>query len=415
MPPEVGAETPKPDTPTKPMTRAQLIQLIQETVKTEIGPVVSEALEPLHQEQTDWMAKIHAAAQASRGVPENLKGIGAARCVRALAYARGDQDKSVFFAKKAWDDDLGDRVGKALQAGDFTAGGFMIPPEFLPEVIELLRSRAIVRAAGPRVLPMNQGTLTIRKQTGAATANYVGESKNISKSEPTGGQIVMTSKKLAAVVPISNDLLVFAAGPSADEFVRDDLVMTLAVREDQAFIRDDGFSDTPKGMRFWAVAGNITASNGVASGDIEDDFKDLINALETKDVRLIRPVWFMNPRSKNHLVNLRDTNGNLIFPEIRTTSPTLYGWPVFISTNIPVNLGAGTETEVYFVDMMDAIIAEATGLEIAVDTSASYLDGSNLVSAFIRDETLMRAISRHDFAMRHDESVAVKNVIVWGA
>ncbi len=123
----------------------------------------------------------------------------------------------------------------------------------------------------------------------------------------------------------------------------------------------------------------------------------------------------MHPRSKNHLINLRDANGNLIFPEIRTASPTLYGWPVFVTTNIPVNLGAGTETEVYFVDMMDAIIAESSGLEIVVDSSAAYLEAGSLVSAFTRDETLMRAISRHDFAMRHDVSVAVKNVLTWGA
>lgn len=414
MPPDPEQEVQKGN-PSGPITREQLIQLINRTVQETLPPALTEALEPLKEQQTDHFERLQRAALGSRVVPEAKKGIGAARCVRALAYGRGDPSRAIYFAQKAWDDDLGDNVVKALQAGDFTAGGFMIPPEFLPEIIELLRSRSVVRAAGPRILPMTSGSLTIRRQNTSATATYVGEGANIAASEPTGGQLVMTAKKLSALVPISNDLLMFTSGPTADEFVRDDLVLTIATREDLAFIRDNGLSDTPKGLRFWAAPANVTVSNGTTSDNIEEDLKDLINSLETNDVKLLRPVWFMHPRSKNHLINLRDANGNLIFPEIRTTTPTLYGWPVFVTTNIPVNLGGGTETEVYFVDMMDAIIAESAGLEIVVDSSAAYLEAGSLVSAFTRDETLMRAISRHDFAMRHDVSVAVKNVLTWGA
>ena len=66
-------------------------------------------------------------------------------------------------------------------------------------------------------------------------------------------------------------------------------------------------------------------------------------------------------------------------------------------------------------DMVDVIIGEATGLEIAVDSSGSYVESGNLRSAFSRDETMIRAITRHDLAVRHEESVAVKNVLTWGA
>lgn len=407
----------------KTLTKDELKDMIRGVVEDQ----VVKALEPLKKQQTNWMDQIHQAADAAakqkvRNTATPNKGIGAARFVRALAFGQGDLEKAKFFAKKAWNDDLGDKIienldfNKVMQAGDFTAGGFMIPEDFIPEIIELLRAHSIVRAANPRVLPMPTGSLTIRKQTATAGTSYVGESVAISTTEPAGGQIRLTAKKLAAIVPVSNELLSFTSGPNADEFIRDDLVASIATREDQAFLRDNGLSETPKGIRNWALAANITASNGTSATNIEDDFKDLINSLENNDVRLLRPVWFMHPRSKNHLFTLRDANGNLIFPEIRGPSPMLYGWPVFISTNIPRNLGGGAnETEVYFVDMIDAIIGEATTLEIQVDSSASYLDGSTLVSAFARDETLVRAISRHDFAMRHDESVALKSDVTWGA
>lgn len=391
-----------------------------DVLKDVVNAAVDQAVAPLREKQTDLMERLQAGQErlgnAIRSTDGKTQGIAAARFVRAMAFGRGDLERAKHFCTKTWDDGLGDDIVKSLQAGDLTAGGALVPPEYAQEIIELLRPMSVVRAAGARTLPMNAGSLTLRKQTAGSTAAYVGESTNITKTQPTTGQIVMTSKKLAAIVPISNDLLQFSSSPSADEFVRDDLVLHIATREDQAFLRDDGTQDKPKGLRYWAQAANITATNGTSATNIETDCKDAINDLEGNDVRMIKPAWFMAPRSKNHLVNLRDANGNLIFPEIRGGSPTLYGWPAFVSTNIPTNLGSGgNESELYLVDMVDAIIAEASGLEIAVDSSASYVDSGSLVSAFSRDETLIRAISKHDFAVRHEESVAVKTGVTWGA
>lgn len=416
------------------LTKSALVSIVEDTVKSVLADSeviksqVDEVLEPAKKQQTDWMNQIEMlTSKRSDPISDDptKKGIGAGRFVRAMAFGRGDMDRAKHFAQEAvskgnWDDALGTRVVRALEAGNLTAGGALLPDEFAAEIIELLRSRSVVRAAGARVLPMNMGSLTIRKQTAGSSASYVGESTDITKTEPTTGQIVMTSKKLAAIVPISNDLLTFAAGDLADQFVRDDLVQEIATREDQAFIRDDGNSDTPKGMRYWAQAANVQASAGVSAANVETDFKALLNDLETNDVRMINPVWFMNPRSKNHLITLREgAGGNLVYPEIRGAAGqpngSILGLPVMTTTNIPVNLGGGTETEVYLVDMADAIIGEATGIEIAVDSSASYVESGSLVSAFSRDETLMRAISRHDFAMRHAESVAVTTGVTWGA
>lgn len=344
------------------------------------------------------------------------KGIAAARYVRALAAARGDTGRAVRFLSKMYDDPLSQEISKAMMAGELISGGALIPPEYAAEIIELLRSRTVVRAAGARRLDMDSGSLTIRKQLAGSTASYVGESQDIPVTEPEVGLINLVSKKLAAIVPISNDLLKFSSSPAADEFVRDDLVMEISIREDRAFLRDDGTQNTPKGLRHWALPGNVLPMEGTGtSADIETDLRDLVNALESADVRLIRPAWFMHPTRKNYLRTLRDPNGNLIYPEIRTTTPTLYGWPVFTTTSLPANLGSGgDESEIMLVDMVDAIIGEATSLEIVVDASASYVEGGVMKSAFSRDETLIRAISRHDFAMRHAESVAVKTGITWG-
>lgn len=347
-------------------------------------------------------------------VKEHQKGIGAARLVRAFAFGKGDVEKAAYFVGKMYNDDLGDEIKKSLQAGDFVGGGALIIPEYASEIIELLRARTVVRAAGARVVDLSSGTLTIRRQTAGGTASYVGESENIGVTAPTTGDLVLVAKKLAALTPISNDLIRFTSGPSADMFVRDDLVMEMSIREDLAFLRDDGTQNTPKGMRYWAAAANITATNGTTSTQIESDFRDLINGLEDNDVRLLNPAWFMHPSRKNYLRNLRDGNGNLIYPEIRGPNPTLYGYPVFTSTSIPKNLGGGTESELYFADMADMVIGESSTIEIEVSGDGSYVESGTMKSAFSRDETLIRVIARHDFVVRHAESIAVKTGVTWG-
>ncbi len=234
-------------------------------------------------------------------------------------------------------------------------------------------------------------------------------------SEPEFGNITLTARKLAGLVTVSNELLTFTGG-GADQIIADDLIKVLATTEDINFLRGDGLEDSPVGLRNRAATANVTISNGTSSTNIEDDFKDLINALESADVPMDRLFWIMHPRSKNHLRNLRDANGNLIFPEVRQPSPVLYGLPVLTTTNIPTNLGGGNETEVYFVDASEVILGEVEAIRVEMSREAAYkTSGGSMVSAFQRDQSLIRAILHHDINVRHAEAVAVKTGVSWGA
>lgn len=395
------------------ISREDLASMIRDVVRESMQPALEQIKEPTSK-WGSYIMNSNSEKSAKKPGPTE-KGMGAARFVRALAASQGNPEKAAWFASKAWDDELGDTVVKALAAGDFTAGGFMVPEDMSNDIIDLLRPAVVVRAAGAPVVPMPRGTLTLPKQTGDITASYVGENQNITATEPTGGQIILSAKKLAAIVPISNDLLDFAPGNQADTFVRNSLVRRIAVREDAAFIRDDGTTGTPKGLRYWAQGANITATNGTSAANIESDFKDLLQDLEGNNVPMTRPVWIMAPRSKNHLLTLRDANGNLIYPELRSSSPTVHTYPVFTTNSVPTNLGGGTATELYLVDMDQCLIAESGGLEIEVSREASYVESGSLVSAFSRDQTVIRTIMRHDFAVQYAEAVAVKTNITWGA
>ena len=392
---------------------------LKDTIAKAVASQMEEVKTSLEEKQSSFTANF-ITQRDEQVVDPKARSLAAGRLVRALAAAKGDAEKAAHWVSKNNDDAVsklaGDAFEKALAAGDFTAGGFMVPEDMANDIIDLLRPRSVVRAAGAPTIPMPNGTMTLPKQTGDITATYVGENQNITKTEPTGGQIVMSAKKLAALVPISNDLMRYAPGTQADSFVRNSLVRRIAVREDQAFIRDDGTSSTPKGLRYWAASANVTATNGTSAANIEQDFIDLIEDLEGSNVDMTQPAFIMSSRSKNHLLTERETaGGNLIFPGIRDAQPNVLGIPVFVTNNIPNNLGGGTETELYLVNMPDVIIGEVGTLELTVDASASYVEGANLVSAFSRDQTVIRAIMHHDLAVAYEEAVAVKTGVAWGA
>jgi len=136
-------------------------------------------------------------------------------------------------------------VTRALAAGTGASGGFIVPPDYMNEIIEFLRPLARVRAASPRMLPMPRGTLVLPGQASQATAYYGSETSAITASSQTLKQVVATYKKLSALVPITNDMMRYA-DPAVDAFVRDDLVKVLALKEDAAFLLGDGTQGTPR-------------------------------------------------------------------------------------------------------------------------------------------------------------------------
>jgi len=360
-------------------------------------------------------------------VPAQVKaavvpGTGFVRTVIALAATKGIPMLAAQHASKLWGPE-GEAISRALAAGTAASGGFLVDDQHSREIIELLRARTVVRRAGARTMDMPGGNMNVPKHVAGSSAGYIGENTNIPAGQPGFGNRKFTARTLASLVPVSNDLIKFASA-NTEQFVRDDILNSMAVAEDAAFIRDQGLGNAPKGMRYWAATANVIPANATVNlANVTIDLGKAELALMGSNVPLMRPSYVMAPRSLNYLRNLRDTTGVLAFPEINASfqvgDPTrpmanLRGFPVWTTTSIPVNLGGGSdESEVYFGDMSEAIIAEVPGITIDASDTAAYHDGSQVVAAFSQNQTVIRAITQHDFAMRHDVSVAVLTAVKW--
>lgn len=395
------------------LTKEQFRAEIEETLKDVMGATLKD-LEAQHTKNMEALQAKQDALESDKGDRQRKKGEVASRMFMAIANSKGNPMLAVEYAKKNWKDD--EEVIKALSASIGSSGGNLVQGDYAAEIIEFLRPASAIRKMNPTIMPMPNGSLNLRKLTGGSTGYYIGESTQPTASQPTTGFINLTFKKLAALVPISNDLL-RSPSAQAEMVVRDDAVAALAQREDQGFIRDDGTSSTPRGLRYLPQAANITASNGTTLANVRQDLRELLYDLKSNNARMLRPGWLMSNRSELYLRwSLTDGNSNLVF-EREMSQGRLAGLPYAVTNNIPDNLGGGgNESELYLVDFADVIIGEADQLILDVSDQASYVDsGSNQVNAFAVDETVLRVISRHDIGLRHDFSVAVKTGVTYGA
>jgi len=414
------------------MTKEQLADFVKETalplIKSQIGSdvadIVRDNVEKVASDPSGPWAKRLLEGSGEPQPPKREKGIAFGRVVRAMAAAKFNKmgTAGTVDILKAWgDEDLATAVAgahqKALAAGDATAGGFLVPTEFSNEVIELLRSQSVVRRLGARTVQMPTGTLKYPKIATGASAAYIGENVNIGKSEETFGQLTLTFKKLAVLTPISNDLLRYSS-PSADAIVRDDLVSSMATKEDTTFIRGAGTDATPKGLLNWCTAGQKLASNVTVNlANITDDLGQLVVKLKQADIPMITPGWIMAPRTEQKLATIQNANGVFAFRD-EIIRGTLWGWPIGTTTNVPITLdttgsGNDNESEIYLVDFSQVLIGESMGLLVDSSQEAAYHDGSNVQAAFSLDQTVVRAIAEHDLGMRHDKAIAMLTGVTW--
>lgn len=340
------------------------------------------------------------------------KGLTFARMFRTLAAAGGNP----YVARQIAEENGDSGLFANQNMGSGAAGGFLVAEDVSSDIVELLRPASVVMGMSPMVVPMPNGNLTMNRIATGSTSSYIGEQQDVPATGVQFGQFKLSAKKLAALIPLSNDLL-RTASTQVDRIVRDDVVMSTALRMDLAFIRGAGTEHSPRGLRFLLLgtafeASNILAANGTVNlVNVTADLGRIELALMNANVPMTRAGWLMAPRTAMYLRNLRDGNGNYAFPEMQNGQ--LRGKPFATTTQIPINLN-GAESEIYLADFAHIVVGEHMGIEVSMSTEAAYRDaGGTLQAAFSRDETVMRAILQHDFNTRHLPAIAILTGVTW--
>jgi HK97 family phage major capsid protein len=338
-------------------------------------------------------------------------GIAFARIVYSMAACGMDQHAAAAHAETVWGTEAGQIVANMEQATN-VKGGFLVNTAYSADFVDLLRPRVVVRQLGARSVPMPDGNLTIRRKTAGTSAGYVGERVPAPVTGLQVGQFNMSAKRLAALVPITNQLIRRSAF-GVEAMVRDDLVESVSIKEDQQFLRGTGSSTAPAGLLSLISNSHIIAANAVVNlANVTSDLGKLRLRVFESNIPMTSCGWVMSYRTKLFLENLRDGNGNFAFPTVK--DGTLYGYPIGVTTSVPDNLGEdGDESEIYFGDFAQFLIGDTMQVAIAASDTAAYDDGGTIRSSFSNDETVIRILTEHDTQIRYDTAFAVLEGVRW--
>lgn len=336
----------------------------------------------------------------------------------ALATVIGNNDRGAMLdAAKTLD--VHDELQKALSAGSSVGGGALLREDVADEVVEALRGASIVRQAGPRGIEIPAGNMRVPRIDVSTSSGWIGEGQAIPVSDLKTGSVNLVAKTNATIVALTNELSRFAQQADIDQIVVQDMVEAIAETEDRAFLEGSGTQNEPLGILNAVDAGQKFNSTGSTVDAVVADLSKAMTLLLNADVPMRDPVWLMAPRTRTFLQTLTGANDQFLFRDElsdRSGGGRLFGWPVFSSTHIPVDLGAGNdESRIYFIDIQELMIGDVAGLVIDRSGDATLnIDGVD-VSLFQTNRAAFRVLRWVDSALRHSVSASVIEAVKWGA
>ena len=296
--------------------------------------------------------------------------------------------------------------GKAMTEGTNTAGGYLVLPEILSELITVREQAAVLRPLFS-AMNVNSSSIQLTSSTGAMTAQWVAETVGKPEGNMTFGQLTASVFTAAGLGVISNQLLADAS-PSIDALVTADIAKRLATLEEVAFIDGDG-SGKPTGILNTAGV-NSTSLTSTTIPDLLDAIVGAITDVQTNYQGNPSHI-VMHPRTWARIMKARESTspstyligaGSTAFGR-RANDPLpageLFGFPVVLTKNIPTTKGTGTNESRVIVGAFDqGLILDRQG--ITIDQSPHVYFSSN--------QTVFRVEERVGFtAARYPKAFSV--------
>ena len=279
--------------------------------------------------------------------------------------------------------------------GTDSAGGYLVPTE-LSDAIVAIRSRGGVARQLCKVVGMGSDVLNIPKVTAGLTVDYPAEAAAITDSDQTWGVITATATKRAIISKVANELL-------HDSVINviDDLAVAIgnafAVREDAELINGDGsasYGSVTGLIDTLHTGGTVDMSSGnTAFSDITlADLNGLVGTMPDKYYGSAEPAWLIGrvAWASNIQSLVYAAGGNTLADLASGAAPQLFGFPVYISDQMPAD---AVSTFAAFFGNFDAgcLIADRMGIDISVSEEAYWAN----------DITAVKGVTRYDIQV-HD-------------
>ena len=276
-----------------------------------------------------------------------------------------------------------DVLSRAFEIGGNTSGATLVGTDHRADMfIDLLRKRTTLLQLGYMMNGL-VGDVDIPKQTGGATAYWVGEGEAATGSQPSVGQRKLSPHTVAAYTDITRKLLQQGT-PDAENLVWNDLNKAIALEIDRAGYYGTGLNNQPTGLK------NISGINAVNFAATNPTFAELVSmetAVAADNAEVDRMAYVINATTRGTL-KTTPKFGSGTEATIWEQGNTVNGY----RTEVTNQIAAG---DVFFGNFADLIIGLWGGLDITVDPYALSTSGGLRIVAF----------QDVDFVLRNNESI----------
>lgn len=297
-----------------------------------------------------------------------------------------------------------DRSGEMLIRAITSASGIgaaATPPEYASTFWDRLVPESVLLASGVQVISTTRDSLILPRLTADPTAAWTAEAGTITASDPNADTVTATPRKLAALVRASNESLADAS-PSIGEAINRTLARSLALSFDLGGFTGSGTAPTIRGLANVAGIGTVSSGANGATPSTLDIFADGIGTVVEANANA--SVIVMAPRTWRTLSKIKEVSGSSV-PVLlgngaagQTVPRSLYGVPVLLSAQLPINETQGTSSDcssVFVYDASQVVVVRRQDLAIEVDRSVY----------FTSDETAVRAVLRVDLVVPNPAAV----------
>jgi HK97 family phage major capsid protein len=298
-------------------------------------------------------------------------------------YVHGDADA------KRWCQDHGVE-SRALGESVNSAGGVFVPEIASGQVVRLVEEFSVWPSA-MQLVQMPSDTVTAVKRLTGVSANWTGESSEITTSDPSATDIRLVAKKLTVGTRVSNELLADAA--AVGDWVIAEFATAIGEKLDQAAVNGDG-TNAYGGV--YGIANKVLTAAGSYYKPANSSNKDSFEELTVNDflsVVALLPTYVTSPRWYISSAGFAQSMQRLDLaaagrPSFENgTGFSFLGYPVVISNVLPRSGSLDEKVSVLF---GDASLAGMYGIRSAFATKISTERYVEL------DQTLYLGVARAD-------------------
>lgn len=288
-------------------------------------------------------------------------------CSRAAAEAYGKEAQGAIIP----DDILRNFMGGQLRAlnanqgaantpvGAITGENLVAHNFYANEFIGLLRNNTtIMRLA--RTMPGLVGMVDIPKQTGGATAYWIGEHEDAPETIPTFGQIELKPHTVAAFTDITRRLLKQST-PDAENIVRADLAAAVGLAIDYAGYYGTGTGNEPRGIKNYSGINAVTWT--AAEGFSYEKAVEMESEIAADNADVSSMAYVLNARARGKAKTTpKFIDGASVAGAGVLWEPgnTLNGYRTEVTNQLVNN-------DVFFGNFADLLIGMWGGLDLTVD------------------------------------------------